>query len=201
VAGRRQLAAGHILQGLRAFRSQGEWGENKTQLRGSLGAPTASLLAAHLPACLLQACDTSARPLPPPNLNLPSPCACHACPPASQINFLLLTSLGVLLPMRLHLPLHLAFPLLMLRATAQRCHAECEMPYGTVEALGGSPAFQPYYEAAVWWLRRLNPRALWRLPAHWRPAGATAGGCLGSCFASHAFLQVCGGDQQGRAGG
>lgn len=116
--------------------------------------------------------------------------------PCPQVNFLLLTSVGVLLPMRLHLPLHLAFLLLMLRASALRCREECSMLHAAAAAASGAPPYQLYYAPVVQWLRRVNPRTLWRLPPSWRPGGSSAGACLGPCFAVHAFLQVC-----GRAGG
>ncbi|PRW57582.1 hypothetical protein C2E21_3771 [Chlorella sorokiniana] len=114
----------------------------------------------------------------------------HLC---HKINFLLLTSVGVLLPMRLHLPLHLVFFLLMLRATAQRCRAECDVAHAAAGALGGTPAFQPYYKLVLKWLRRVTPRPPWRLPPSWRPAAVPAGGCLASCYTAHAFLQAVGG--------
>lgn len=135
--------------------------------------------------CLLSPC--APHPTLTPHAHPPHPTP-NPNPP--QVNFLLLTSVGVLLPLRLHLPLHLAFLALVLRATAQRCRSECAVPAAAVQALGGAPAFQQYYAAAVHWVRRLNPRALWRLPPGWRPGAAAVGGCLGSCFAVHAFLQV-----------
>lgn len=135
-------------------------------------------------------------------------------PPAPQVNFLLLSSVGVLLPLRLYLPCQLPFLLLLLRTTAQRCAAECSggLP-GVLAACADSPAaasagggvqgscpagttaadVQRYYAAVARLIRRLSPRSLGRLPPAWRPGGTTSAGCLSTCFAVHGWLQAVGG--------
>ena len=121
-------------------------------------------------------------------LAVSSPLGAFALP--CQVNFLLLTSVGVLLPLRLHLPLHLAFLLLTLRASAQRCRAECGLAHAAGHGPGAPLAFQPYYAAVVRRLRRLGPRMPWQLSSRWPPPSGPADSCLSSCFAVHAFLQV-----------
>lgn len=139
-----------------------------------------------------------------------------------KVNVLVLTAVGIILPMRLLLPTQLAFLLLALRATTLRCRQECGMPdggltaaalatacnsstdgggggVGACSALGGmltSGEVEHYYRTACNWIRRLSPRQLWPLPARWgefRFSGSGRNPCLGACFAAHGWLQAVGG--------
>lgn len=130
----------------------------------------------------------------------------------SQATFMLLSSVAIVLPLRLYLPCQLPFLILMLRAAALRCAVECGAGQpggldacGPAEAAllegaaGSCPAssvalqVQGFYEAVARLIRRVSLRPPGRLPPAWRPGGTTAAGCLGTCFAVHAWLQAVGG--------
>lgn len=148
------------------------------------------------------------RPAAPARHLLATPAPLPTGRPALQINVLLLSSVGVVLPIRLYLPCQFPSLLLMLRATAQRCLQECGSDSGSALAAGtcsagisgpgpagdscvaGSQAAVRYYSTAAKWIRKLNPHCLGRLPARWRPGGTVAGTCLGTCFAVQSWLQV-----------
>lgn len=166
------------------------------------------------------------RPWDPSTLHTHSTPPCPPSPPPPrQVNFLLVSSFGIILPIRLYLPAQLPFLLLLLRATAQRCRQECGLKAwagaagaciagaaaadGTCVASSSAAAagvaadaasFEAYYEWVAAAIRRINLPALARLPTAWRPGGSADPTCLGSCFAVHAWLQV-GGGGRGRCAG
>lgn len=142
----------------------------------------------------------------------------HHPPPPSQVNFLLISAFGIVLPMRLYLPCQLAALLLSLRATTVRCRQECGVQIGAAaagvagaaaatcggstepavaagvcQAGAGAASVVQYYTTAAGLIQRLGPSQLWRLSAWWRQRRrATGAGCLGACFAVHSWLQVSG---------
>jgi hypothetical protein len=107
----------------------------------------------------------------------------------------LAAGLGFVTPLRAFLPFQLLFLVLNLRATGQRCLAECGGGGGcgaAAAAAGSCPAAATeavgYYAWAKRWIRLLvPPAALLRREPRWRPSP-----CLGGCYAVHAWLQVGG---------
>ena len=170
-------------------------------------------------------------PPPPPPTHPPTPTHPHTPPPpphhhhhhthppsCPQVNWLL-TTVGIVLHLRLHLPIQVGSLVLTLRSTGHRCLQECGVgrayaaaaaaaagscsggcglagsaatcPAGAGGAAAAAAGWTRYYSASNSVIRRLVPRQLWELAARWRQRHRPAGGgCLGACFATHALLQI-----------